>query len=135
MTISLPAKAAQSRETMAVEDESYDRRLNELTEEMEIIKRDLGRACQVLRTDAGLDNSSTSCEAIITALGNLRQSEAAKILDLTSETHRIADKMSYAIRVRAAERVLSKGVLGDGDSCPFNFIASHSSTPTVDGGY
>lgn len=106
MPISLPAKAAQSTERTEGGDASYDRRLNELTEEIETIERELRRTCQVLRPDAGVGNSDTSCETIITALRSLHRSEAAKIIELTSETHRIADKMSYAIRVRAAERVL-----------------------------
>lgn len=127
MTAAIPTPSKTTRpvgEPMAREDgreHEHEDRLRELAEEMEGIKEELERTWQVLHLGRGdASDSATRCETIVAALGALRQTEAARIIELTDETHRIADKMSYAIRMRATERVL---FLAQGDAAHPNVMS------------
>lgn len=100
----------------------YELRLKQLGQERESLQMELARICAVLKTgalrsgDAAVDDPIANIQyrpvadrtgdwCCRVALSELHQSDAAKVVKLTLETHEIASKMSATIRKRDRERV------------------------------
>ncbi len=91
----------------------FEKRLAELNSQLDETRKELARTCKVL-TYEGANEMSKSA---LNALHALQHSETAKIIELTGETHRIAGKMSYNIRLRDTERVVLVWSLASSCAC------------------
>ena len=80
---------------------AIEERMVQLDRERIALQKELARACANLK----LDDEGSEHQLILSQLGELRTSDAAKLINLTRETHEIATKMSANIRRRDLERV------------------------------